>query len=621
MCGICGFLHHDAGREASSRQLSEMTATLAHRGPDGEGFFTKGNLALGHRRLAIIDLATGDQPMFNDDGSIALVLNGEIYNYVELRAELENLGHHFRTTSDTEVLLRGYEEWGLDVHERLNGMWGFALWDDRKQQLVLSRDRMGEKPLHYALWDNTLLFGSEIKCLIAYGVPQEPNLDVLELYLGLGYIPAPHTFYRHVRKLPPGSYLLCHNGQCRVHSYWQLPTVDERDLLQDSGEARERFEALFFDAVRIRMRSDVPFGAFLSGGLDSASVVSQMAQHSERPLETFTIGFREREFDERGLARQVAERFGTNHHENVVTQDSFDESLRRIGHHYDEPFGDSSAIPTGYVARYARQRVTMVLTGDGGDEVLSGYPGYQSEKLAVLYSALPGFVQGIPPAVLNSAARLMPARQGALLRRLGGVAAKSSLAFDDRLAQKVSWLESARLRQLLAPLGHRTIPLGEYLGDFMKNCPYRDGFYRLMYFNLNFSLPEHMLVKVDRMTMAHSLEGRIPFLDHRLIEFMVGVHKNVKMRGFERKSVLRRTIGRTLPPSILRGSKRGFEVPVREWFKNRDLVDRLQPMLAKTPLDLSPTVIGEIIEENASGRRNHGNFLWMLFVLADWFDR
>ena len=619
MCGISGYLHFDKDRPASLPALQRMSDVLVHRGPDGQGLHVKGNVALAHQRLAIIDLSSGAQPMFNEDRSVVIVFNGEIYNYLELRDELKSLGHRFITQSDTEVLIRAYEQWGTELHAKLNGMWAFVIWDERKNQLLLSRDRTGEKPLHYAQIDGTFLFASELKSILAYGFPREANLEVLEIYLALGYIPAPHSFVKNVHKLPPGHYAIVSDGRIRMHQYWNMPALDEENMLTNRNEVFEQFEYLFHDSIRLRMRSDVSYGAFLSGGLDSSAVVAVMSKISGQPIETFTIGFDEEGFDERELAREVARTFKTNHHEYTVNPDSFDESLERTLHHFDEPFGDSSAIPTGYVSKYANQQVKMVLTGDGGDEILSGYNAYQSEKFAAQYQRMPRVLRAIPSGLLDVAAMVGGNTYKRKLARVGKILRTSNMGFNERLVEKATWGGVDLVRQLLQPLSGKVIPVDEYLNDFMNGCPYKDNFYRMMYYHIKLTLPEDMLTKVDRMSMAYSLEARVPFLDHRLIEFMARVHKDVKMQGYERKSVLRRTVGRALPKSILSGSKKGFVVPLREWFKDRSLTASLPNYLAQTPLDMNRGLVDGVLAKNASGQADYGNFIWMLFLLGKWF--
>jgi len=614
MCGITGYLCRDPGRPVPDEILRRMTGVVAHRGPDGDGYFRADGVGLGHRRLSIIDLATGDQPMFNDDRTLVVVHNGEIYNYVELREELEKRGHRFRTQSDTETILRAYEEWDLAFQERLNGMWAFALWDARRQRLLLSRDRLGEKPLHYASVDGTLVFGSEIKSLFAFGVPREMDPRWTEIYCRLGYVPAPHSFFRGVSKLPPGSCLLAGRDGVEVRTYWDLPETDEHAFLRGRDDVDRRFGELFRDAVRIRMRADVPFGAFLSGGLDSGCVVATMAGLSPHPVRTFTIGFAQPEYDERGLARAVAEKFATRHVEHEVEPGVFEEALERIVRHYDEPFGDASAIPTGYVSDLARREVKMVLTGDGGDEVLSGYTMYQGEKFARQYGRLPAPVRRAVPVLLRTAGGALRGRPRFRVNRAVNVTVSSNLPFEHRLAHKLSRSEPELVKRLLAPSPDR-ISLEDFLAERLRPCPWKDPFYRLMYYHLKVSLPDDMLVKVDRMSMAYSLETRTPFLDHRLVELMVAVHKDVKMEGYERKSVLRRTVARELPDALLHAPKKGFAVPLGYWFRDAGFRERTERLARSNHLDLDGGVLAGIVDRNRRGEEDHGSLLWHLLVL------
>jgi asparagine synthase (glutamine-hydrolysing) len=614
VCGIAGILHFDKEREADNFLLKKMTDSVSHRGPDGQGYYLKNNLALGHRRLSIIDLSTGDQPMFNDDKSVALVFNGEIYNYVELREELKNEGYTFNSPSDTEVIIKAYEKWGIDCQNKFNGMWALALWDDKKQQLFLSRDRIGEKPLHYAIFEDTFLFGSEIKSIVAYGAPKIPNLELLDIYLTLSYIPAPYTFFKNIHKLKPGHCLLIQDANIKEFKYWDLPEIDEDNMLTNQVNVYENFANLLTDSVKIRMRSDVPYGAFLSGGLDSSSVVSIMSQISSFPVETFTIGFKEKSYDERDLAAAVAAKFQTNHHEYLVEPDSFDESLRKIVCHYDEPFGDSSAIPTGYVSRFAASKVKMVLTGDGGDEVLSGYTTYQGEKFAAQYQKLPKLLRDSIPFLLHQISKPLKSSIRYKINRAFQVTSSSNLDFLNRYMNKISWIELSQIKKLIAD--QKVYPAHEFVSDLMKNCNYKDPFYQLMFLNLKLSLPDDMLVNVDRMSMAHSLETRTPFLDYRLIEYMTGVHKDIKMKKYERKTVLRNTIGLSLPQEILSSPKKGFTVPLREWFKGNSFEVKLKNLKDSIPY-LDEGVIKSVIDLNNSGKKDYGNFIWMLFNLKE----
>jgi len=615
MCGIAGYINFEKSNTASKDVLKQMTDVIEHRGPDGEGFYLKDNVALGHRRLSIIDLCTGDQPMFNDDKSVAIVFNGEIYNYIELREELITLGHKFKTTSDTEVIIRAYEQWGVDCQSKLNGCWDFAIWDDKEKQMLLSRDRIGEKPLHYSVYNNTFIFGSEIKSLFAFGVPDEKDLSLTELYLYLKCIPAPYTFFKHIKKLRPGHFLLVKGNDVKEIKYWDLPDIDENNMITDKKKVNENFENLLVDSVKIRMRSDVPYGALLSGGLDSASIVAIMSGISKHPIETFTIGYEQNDFDEKDLAQDVADMYKTNHHVYNVVPESFEQSLKQVLHHYDEPFGDSSAIPTGIVSKFARQYVKMVLTGDGGDEVLCGYPSFQGIKFSSKYKKYPGFVRSTLPKSMKLVSKAARGSMRYKLNRYEKLLRTSNLNFNDSMVERLPTNETHTINALFENRKNQ-YRIDDYMDDFMKNCTYKNDFYKLMYLSYKLMLPEDMLVKVDRMSLAHSLEARVPFLDHRLVEYMVHVDKDIKMEGYQRKSILRNTFGSRLPQSLLTASKKGFRVPLVEWFKNPEMADRLKKLYTDD-FGLNKSGIKSLIEDNNTGKKDNSNIIWMLIVLQE----
>lgn len=615
MCGIAGIVHLDRERPVNHFLLKKMTDTLIHRGPDGSGLHIEGNVGLGHRRLSIIDLSTGDQPQFNDDQSIAIVFNGEIYNYLELRDELRKLGYCFRTNSDTEVIIRAYEHWGVDCQQKLNGMWAFALWDSRERKLFLSRDRLGEKPLYYSLVDNTLLFGSEIKAILAYGYPYIADTRITELYLSLSYIPAPYSFYKNIYKLPAGNYLLVEGSRMKSTAYWDVPSIVEDELINDPQLVYQEFTRLFHDSVKIRMRSDVPFGAFLSGGLDSASVVAAMTKSSREPVHTFTIGFDDAAFDERSLAADVALKFSTNHNEYVVKPDTLEESVTNVLKYFDEPFGDSSAIPTGYVSKLASKHVRMVLTGDGGDELLSGYNSYQIEKFAEWYQRLPSIVLQLLPKFFGSIKKISKGPIRYQFNRAERILQYSSLSYESRLIIKSSWCPHQYVKPLTKNLGDQ-ISLNDFIYDFYSRYKAHDPFYKLMLFHMKVQLPDDFLVKVDRMSMAYSLETRIPFLDYRLVELMMRVSKSIKMNGLQRKSILRKTIGKELPGTLLKASKKGFTPPVREWFKDPAFIAQMDHWFTDGFLDRN--IVRLISEQNYQGKADWGNLIWILYVLNSW---
>jgi len=611
MCGIAG-IYQSTGSPIDQQRLEKMTLSLAHRGPDGFGLFIDGPVGLGHRRLSIIDPTLGQQPMENETASVVVSFNGEIYNYKELRTELKGLGYRFRTDSDTEVVLHAYEAWGEQCQSRFNGMWALAIWDAANRKLLLSRDRLGEKPLFYAEDGGAFLFASEPKALFAYGYPRQLDMEQLEIYLVLGYVPAPYSFFKGISKLEAGRYLIVTETGVVQCSHWDFPQVPESEMRTDATAVQEEFEYLFKDSIRLRMRSDVPFGAFLSGGLDSASIVALMGEHSN-DINTFTIGFEDKAFDERDLARAVARKFGTVHHEKVVGVPSFDDALDRTLRIYDEPFGDSSAIPSAQVCEFAAQHVKMVLTGDGGDEVLSGYPAYQAEKFGQLYQRVPGVVRGTIEggvSVLASVTRGAPMYQ---LQRILGVLKATDSSFRDRLLAKSAWIDLCYLDEIMEEKGNAR-PIEDYLDEVLSACTFDDPFYKLMYFNHKVSLPERMLNKVDRVSMSNSLECRAPFLDHRLVEMMAGVSKDIKMPGFERKHLLRASVGKTLPKEILKAPKKGFVPPLRSWINERT-VSKYAESSHLDQLGLSRQALDNFARLNGEGKRDFGHFLWMILLL------
>lgn len=621
MCGISGFYHFSKDRQANAAVLKKMTDVISHRGPDGEGFYTRRNLALGHRRLAIIDLSTGEQPMYSRDNQIVLVFNGEIYNYIELREELIKLGNKFTTTSDTEVIINAYRTWGTDCQNRFNGMWAFALWDEEKGRLFVSRDRIGEKPLYYSTYDDTFVFGSEIKSVLAYGVPETSRIEMSELYLTMSFIPAPYTFYKNVHQLMPGKYLVVDSDGAKEKTYWDLPDLTEKDLRKDKLSIEKEFEDLFNDSVRIRMRSDVEFGAFLSGGLDSSCVVSTMTRYTSRPVQTFTMGFENKQYDERHLAKLVANKYNTDHHEGIVTSEHFDAALTKVLHQYDEPFGDASAIPTGHISKYAAEYVKMVLTGDGGDEVLSGYTTYQGEKFAQQYQMLPSFVRKSLPALANISAKPLRGSLRYKLNRVSKVLQSSDQPFEKRLLTKLAHTLPENIVEIMQP-GLKTISFYDFYNQAMKKCRFTDPFYKLMYFQHKVTLPGDMLTKVDRMSMAYSIETRIPFLDYRIIELLFGVDKTVKTKGYINKVILRNAVAnKSLPSELLEARKKGFSVPLRDWFKEDSLDQKVRSMLLQNNKGIfNAKGVEKLINQNKKGEFDIGNFIWMVLVLKRWID-
>jgi asparagine synthase (glutamine-hydrolysing) len=620
MCGITGVV---GSLRTEPATLQAMNDRLVHRGPDGEGKFWAEHVGLAMRRLAIIDLASGDQPIFNEDRSVCVVYNGEIYNFIELRAELEARGHAFATQSDTEVIVHAYEEYGVDCLERLWGMFAIALWDSRRNLLLLARDRLGKKPLVYYV-DPTqggLAFASEIQALLAHpDVPHDVDLRAIDDYLTYLYVPAPASAYRHIRKLPPGHRLVWQAGHVDVAPYWQVRFGQKLHLTEH--EAIEQFGTLLRDAVRRRLIADVPLGAFLSGGMDSSTVVAEMAELSDMPVKTFSIGFGDRDFDELRFTRQVAQRFGTDHHELIVDPHALD-VLPTLVRHYGEPYGDSSAIPTYYVSQMTRQHVTVALSGDGGDELLAGYERHWAARVAARYDTIPHFVRH---GLIRPLIPLLPEprQRRAVLRRAKRFMAAAHLPVFDRYLQWVGAFTPSQKASLYTPEFARAVApndSGHWLRDVLAPEPRLDPVDAVVRADTLMYLPYDLLVKVDIASMATSLEARAPLLDHRLVEFCAALPSSMKLRGRTSKWLLRQLMKDRLPPEILTRPKMGFGVPVGEWLRAD-----LRPLLEDTLLSqaaqqrgyLRPRAVRDLVDEHLSRRADHTSHIWGLLMLELW---
>jgi len=622
MCGIAGFLTR-GGRRAEPGWIRSMGASLSHRGPDGEGFFVEDNLALGHRRLSIIDLEGGKQPMTNEDGSLVIVFNGEIYNFLDLRPELERQGHLFHTRSDTEVLLHLYEQHGEAITERLNGMFAFAIWDRRKRELFLARDRFGKKPLYYLLDHGPyrFAFASEAKGLLALPeVDRSTDPASVADFLAFCYVPEPRSIYRAIRKLPAGSSMLVSEGASRQRRYWQLAFGEtNRSWEQASGE----IDQLASDAVRLRLVSDVPLGAFLSGGVDSSAAVAYMARHAPGRVRTFSIGFSERSYDETRYARMVAERYRTDHQEQTV-HPKIGEMLGVLVEHFDEPFGDASAIPTLYLARMTRQFVTVALSGDGADEVFAGYRRYRhaliEEKIRAKF---PGWFRR---SFFRIAGRFYP-KFDFLPQVFRAKTVLLNLSKDLAAAycHSMTVFRGEELRRVLAADLRSGLdgydPRQGYEERFRQ---YRDlpPLHQLQAVDLDTYLPGDILVKADRATMAWSLEARAPWLDYRLAELSAGLPPEWKVSGQNGKWIFKKTVEPLVPGEILWRPKMGFVMPLKEWFRGE-----LRPVFEREVLHggsaglIDRQEAARLLEEHVSGVRNRDRWLWNLLVLQLWARR
>ena len=599
-----------------------MTKCLAHRGPDAQGLQVWRGAAIGHRRLSIIDLNTGDQPIFNEDRTLAVILNGEIYNFQELREELQAHGHRFATKSDTEAIVHAYEQWGDRCVERLTGMFVFALWDDRRRRLLLARDRVGKKPLYYTRDGDRLLFASELKSLLQdHALKRALNLEALDTYFSLGAVQAPATILLGIHQLPPAHYLVWEGGRIRAAEYWDVPHV--APIERTEAEALRALDTVLLDAVRVRLVSDVPVGAFLSGGVDSSAIVEAMARLSSTPIVTTSVGFTEQAFSELGHARAVAKAVGTDHHE-VVLQARAADVLPRLVWHLDEPFADSSALPTYYVAKAARERVTVALSGDGGDEVFAGYQRRYglNRSEARLRRWLPAWLRA---GVLRPLGRVYPKadwmprplRARYFLQNLGTTFERAYFA-DLSLFRSD---EKARLLsdELKAALGAHD-PFRPFARHF-ERVRGLDALSQLLYVDLKTWLANDMLVKVDRMSMANGLEIRCPLLDHQLIEFAATVPSELKYRGRTSKYLLKRHLEGRVPSSVIHRPKQGFEIPLARWLRSdlRDLAnDVLFSERALGRGHIRPARLRQIWERHQRGIRDHSAQIWAVLMFEMW---
>jgi len=621
VCGIYGQL---TDSELNVRRAEESTDFLAHRGPDERGTVLRGNVFLGMRRLSIIDLSGGQQPIWNEDQTCCAVYNGELYNFLELRPELESRGHFFRSRSDTEVVLHAYEEWGPDCLRRFNGMFAFAIWDERASRLFLARDRIGEKPLYYYQDSKRLIFGSEIKAILADPVvPRRLNPRGLANFLAFGHAVAPETIYQGIYKLLPGHYLIARDAQIRTSRYWDVG--DEAQLpvgsILTEAECAERILSLLDDSVRRRMVADVPVGAFLSGGVDSSAIVALMKRHASGPVKTFSLGFSiGGAYNELSDARLVAKYLGTEHYELHVEHVDLIQTLRTLVYHYDEPFADAAAFPLYLLSRFAREHVKVVLSGDGGDELFGGYRRYALDRFASFYQRL--------PAALTT--RLIPALAGNLPRLRRTKRFFRTLCLSDPARRYASWLTAftpemqtellaADLRAATA--GHDPArPYHHYYHALNRNTA-NDHLNRLMYVDLKTLLVDGYMEKVDKATMACSLEARVPLLDHRLVELAFQIPSRFKISGRSLKRILKLAVRDLLPVSVLRKPKHGFAVPLDPWFRGK-----LKDFSFEVLLDgrtrqrgyFNTEYIERLWREHVGGRHVWTDHLWALLNFELW---
>jgi asparagine synthase (glutamine-hydrolysing) len=626
MCGITGWATLDARTpppDGARELLRSMCERMTHRGPDSEGLMVSTGVALGMRRLAIIDLQTGEQPACSEDGEVSVILNGEIYNYRELRAELEKRGHHFRSESDTEVLPHLYEEYGRGMVEHLNGMFAFALWDARRRRLFIARDRFGEKPLYWGVFDKTFLFASEPKVLLAHPlVHPSLNLDALRQYLSFDYVPAPLSIYQGIKKLPAAHTLTVEDGRVDVQPYWHL-SYKKRQPVPTEEEAAAELRKLMEDSVRMRLVSDVPLGVLLSGGVDSSTVAAMAVRSSSETVKTFSISFAESSFDESTYARAVAKFLGTDHHEERLSVALAANLVGEIGSWMDEPFSDPSLVPTYLLSRFTRKHVTVALGGDGGDELFAGYPMYLAHNVARLYARLPRFLRR---AVIEPVIRNLPVKT-------------KNLSFDFKARRFIMGMNYEEVARHHVWFGSFTPDEQEQLlttetrqasdGDiyrearrmFAEDCDADNTVECMQDLDTRLYLAEDILTKVDRASMAVSLEVRAPFLDPRVAEYAASLPVNYKLRGRTSKYILKRAVRDLLPPFITRRSKKGFGVPVAEWLKGRlrPLArDLLSPERIRKAGLFNADYVGRLQDEHERGVANHRKLLWTLLMFELW---
>src|SRR6266498_90478 len=618
MCGIAGIVSSERSQRIEEATIHRMCQAIVHRGPDDEGIFIKQNTGMGMRRLSIIDVAGGHQPVFNEDRSVWIVFNGEIYNFPELRRGLEASGHRFYTNTDTEVIVHLYEEMGSECVQKLRGMFAFALYDERRRKLLIARDRLGKKPLHYAHVNGRLLFGSEIKAILAVA-PEltELNHSAILQYLYFGYILDPGTAFKEIHKLPAGHLLEFENNQVQDRKYWDLPQYSTHESLSEE-ECLEELERRLAEAVKIRLISDVPLGALLSGGTDSSTVVALMARASSKPVKTFSIGFKQADFNEAQYARLVAQHFGTEHHELILDPEVVN-TIETLTSSLEEPFGDSSMLPTYYVSCLARQHVTVALSGDGGDEIFAGYDRYGVQSRRGVFARTPAWARKLYRE------RIFPLIPRSMYGRRFSY--NVSLPWRERYVDELSFIPSFEREMPLLSDDFKAIARGgddpqQLMLAYLDGKRASDPLSQLLYLDAKTYLVGDILTKVDRMSMATSLEVRVPLLDHELIEWVTALSPRWKMRGSQQKYILRKLAERLgVPKEVLHRPKQGFALPLVHWMRH-ELKELIQTVLLD-PKTLqrgyfNPAAVRQILDEHFRGRRNQSGRIWRLLMLELW---
>lgn len=642
MCGICGKISFGP-EPINEKLLTDMCGSFSYRGPNDNGIYTNSgeginghqvNIGLGHQRLSIIDLSrAGRQPMSNEDGTVWVSFNGEIYNFKAIRAELSRKGHIFKSDTDTEVILHLYEEEGVGAAQRLNGMFAFALWDEKLHRLWVCRDRIGIKPLVYYWNNHNFVFASEIKALLNDPIiPKELDHEALRLYLAFNYVPAPFTIFQGIRKLKPGQHLILQNNELELIEYWDTPQAVDLDKSTESSAVRsDSYKDMLFkcldDAVQSRMIADVPLGAFLSGGIDSSIIVALMARHATRPVKTFSIGFEDADlYDETGYAREVAELNKTDHHEFKLSCKDLLAALPNIISSFDEPFADSSAIPTYIVSNETRKHVTVALSGDGGDELFAGYRSYLAQYWFSKYMMVPGLIrEGLLEKIINALPDSRDSKGLEYIRRLKKFIQGTKGSFPERvLSLKEVFPKDFRQRILIEGADKKSLndPALKWV-EMLLNCYQGDRLNSILYSDLKDSLPGDMLTKIDWMSMKNSLEVRVPFLDHRVVEMAFQMPGSLKLKNRKTKYILKETFKGLIPASIYRRSKAGFEVPISRWLKN-ELKFLLDQYLSENKIQdqgiFDPAIVKQIVEKHLHGKSDASWMIWNLIIFQSWFE-
>src|SRR6266550_1035993 len=618
MCGICGFYEYKTHRPAGQRVLSDMLQVIHHRGPDDSGVHIDKDLALGMRRLSIIDLGGGKQPITNEDGSVVTVFNGEIYNFQSLREELQGRGHALKTSSDTEVIVHLYEDFGDECVQHLRGMFGLAVWDAPRRRLFLARDRLGIKPLYFTQAGGRLVFGSEIKAILQHpGVQANLSLEGLDNFLSLKYVPSPQTMFEGIYALPPGCCLTCDESGVKVRRYWDLSFANQCHGLPEEAYA-EQLAELLRECVKLHLVSDVPFGAFLSGGLDSSTVVALMSQYLNEPVKTYSVGFQgdAEAFSELPYARMVAKTYATDHHEVFIRPHDLINLSEKVVWHLDQPIADEACLANYMVAELASRQVKMVLTGEGGDELFAGYARYAGERLSPLFQYLPRAAKSV---ALAASGRVPGLRRQKL--------ALYALCQPDEVNRLVNWFplfNSEAKQALLSEDFKQNLSGGDASAVFAEHLARTDAtdpLNRMLYVDTKLWLPDDLLARGDKMSMAASLEARVPLLDHELVEFAASLPQHLKVKGLTRKYLLKKVGQTLLPPEIIRRKKKGFPMPVSLWFRKEArsfLRDVLSPSALQRRGLFNPAFVVKLLSEHENGFADHGSLLWGLLSIELW---